>query len=163
MSERSGRDPLEAALAGLQPAAAFDRDRLMFAAGQAAATPRHGWLWPSATAALVFLSLGLATALATRPGPTETVRIVYQNEVKPAPAVPRPEVSQPDLPPSAAPSEPDRMVADGTPPRRGADYLQMRRQVLRFGVESLPDAPPLSAGDRMPSIDSLLEPPKKRS
>jgi hypothetical protein len=55
------------------------------------------------------------------------------------------------------------MVADGTPPRRGADYLQMRRQVLRFGVESLPDAPPLSAGDRMPSIDSLLEPPKKRS
>jgi hypothetical protein len=157
MSERVERDRLEAALAGLQPAAALDRDRLMFAAGQAAAMPRGRWFWPASSAALLLVSLGLGTALAMRPAPTETVRIVYRDVEKPAPTVPAPEP-----PPPSMQSQPDRVIADGTPPRHGADYLQMRRQVLRFGVESLPDAPPLSSSDKMLSIDSLLEPTKKR-
>src|SRR5258708_7696203 len=99
MSDRPEREPLESALAGLKPAPALlDRDRVMFAAGQASATPARRWVWPG------------------------------------APAAPR-----------------------------GRDYLQLRRRVLRCGVEPRPAAPPLSPGGKMLSIDSIIEPPKKRS
>jgi hypothetical protein len=160
MSEQPEREPLESALAGLKPAAAaLDRDRLMFAAGQAAAPKRHG-VWPAASVALFCLSLGLAAALAVRP--TETVRIVYvpreAKDVKPAPAPPTP---VPEVTPAPRP-ETDAMVADTTP-TVGGDYLRLRRQVLRFGVESLPEAPPLASSGKTLSIDSLIEPPKKRS
>jgi hypothetical protein len=66
---------LEGRLASLQPSALqLDRDRLMFAAGQAAAeakynlvTPHVGganrWLWPSATALMTAASVMLAAML----------------------------------------------------------------------------------------------------
>lgn len=161
MSERREREPLESALAGLQPApAALDRDRLMFAAGQAAA-PRRSWLWPTSAAALVCLSLGLGAALAMRPAPVETVRVVYLPAPEPTnvtPPLPVPDRTPLPTPPPDA----DARVADTTT-LSGGDYLQLRRQVLRFGVESLPEAPPLTSGTKALSIDSLLEPPKKRS
>jgi hypothetical protein len=157
MSEQPER--VESALAGLKPApAALDRDRLMFAAGQAAA-PKRGWRWPATSAALFSLSLGLSAALALRPTPVETVRIVYlPPDVKQAAPAPLP-----DVPPAPAPrADPEARVADTTP-TVGGDYLRLRSQVLRFGVESLPDAPPLASGGKALSIDSLIEPPKKRS
>lgn len=162
MSEQPEREPLESALAGLKPAATtLDRDRLMFAAGQAAA-PKRTWLWPASSAALFCLSLGLGVALAARPAPIETVRVVYlpaeTRDIKQAAPAPEPEMT-----PAPAPrSDPDARVADTTP-ALGGDYLQLRRQVLRFGVESLPDAPPLATSGKMLTIDNLIEPPKKRS
>src|SRR5712691_4085152 len=58
--------PLEEALKSLQPlAGAFDRDRLMYRAGQASA-PRRGWTWPA-----------LAFALVLQPVPQPVERVVY--------------------------------------------------------------------------------------
>jgi hypothetical protein len=163
MSERSEHGPLESALAGLQPVpAALDRDRLMFAAGQAAATPAPGRLWPAATAVLLCLSVALTVALVVRPEPRESVRTVYL----PAPSGSPDRASDP-RPPEPAPSPPpaplDRMLADTTPSAGGGDYLRLRSQVLRFGAESLPEPLPLSSGSKPLSVESLLEMPKKQS
>src|SRR5690349_11507409 len=80
--------PIEAALAGLSPAAVrLDRDRLMYMAGAAAAeaaAQRTGpaasnrlfktWIWPLSTAVLLLVSFGLGAMLAFRePGE----RVVY--------------------------------------------------------------------------------------
>src|SRR6266566_1720404 len=78
--------PFEAALAGLSPAATrINRDQLMYLAGAAAAAPAPNdpatracrppqMVWPSATAALFLVALGLGALVALRQ-PAE--RIVY--------------------------------------------------------------------------------------
>lgn len=68
---------LEQSLAGLVPtAAAINRDRLLFLAGEASVQRRHtAWYWPTATAAALAACLTMmAVALANRPGrPAEQV------------------------------------------------------------------------------------------
>src|SRR5438128_4151956 len=69
--------PFEQTLAALQPLpGAFDRDRLMFEAGQVS-VPRRGWAWPGATAALLLLSAALGGALLLQASPRTAERIVY--------------------------------------------------------------------------------------
>lgn len=87
----SGDDALESALAMLQPAPSrIDRDKIMYAAGQSAATttqpaPRR-WLWPTMTVlslCIAVTALGMYASAKNRP---PTTRVVYVN--RPAPATP---------------------------------------------------------------------------
>jgi hypothetical protein len=134
---------LEAALKGLVPAPAhLDRDRLLFRAGQLTA-PRMRWRWPAAAAALAFVAGALGTALTFRPSPTVIVQHVY-HERQPAPApAPVESPEQSPAPDPEPPVPPDPVVARGPQP---GGYLQMRNQVLRWGVDALPPPPPAERG-----------------
>jgi len=73
---------LEAALAALVPRSdRLDRDRLMFLAGQAAASQpaaalSRRWVWPSAFSAMTAVAASLLAMLVVRPGPQIVERIV---------------------------------------------------------------------------------------
>jgi hypothetical protein len=132
----------EAALAGLIPAESrLSRDRLMYFAGAAAATPNGkqsavrssrlpAILWPLATAALFLVALGLSALVALRQ-PTE--RIVYMDR-------PAARLSPNNAPTLAAhwPQTGSIIVANRN--RSGSSYLVLREQVLKLGVGAL-DAP----------------------
>jgi hypothetical protein len=128
----------EAALVGLVPAGSrIDRDRLMYRAGAAAATSATqspptlfsrlpAMLWPTATAAMLLVTLGLGALVAMRQ-PTE--RIVY---------VDRPAArTNPGDAPSLAVHWPQ--VGSTIAPDRDSSgsYLVLREQVLRLGVGAL--------------------------
>jgi hypothetical protein len=125
---------LELALKGLTPAAVkFDRDQLFFAAGQASARSRR-WFWP-ATSALLALTTGvLGTLLALQPEPQTVIRVVSV----PGPAVEPVQPAKVDEP--ASPPQPKSEVDSARLP---GDYLRLRDQVLRWGVDMLPDPGPL--------------------
>ena len=121
----------EAALGGLRPVAgAIDRDRLMYLAGRASVErgrriARFGW--PLATAAMLLLSVTLATRQMI--WPAEKERIVYvpsggNSQVAIAPSPGFPELTS--RPPTVR-------SADGD-----VDYLQLRNDVLTRGVEAVP-------------------------
>ena len=118
-------NPQLAALAGalkeLRPQPTdWDRDRLMFQAGQAAATVsarshRVAWLWPCAAAANFLLAVALGALLMLRGGSQSVEQIA-------------------GLPASGA-----AISSAGTPDRVGlaAEYLRLRRQVLEYGADAL--------------------------
>ena len=130
---------IESALGSLTPARSrIDRDRIMFQAGalHAKAESRRGWVWPSIAATLALVALSESVALAVRPGP----RVVVVQQPSPA------------LESRPAESEPVQILSQASPTRSedidlwstgGGEALAMRRQVLRFGVEGLPDLPSL--------------------
>jgi hypothetical protein len=132
-------NPIESALEKLAPARSrIDRDRLMFQAGVNSAkaqSPRR-WVWPAIAASLAVVALSESAALAVRRGPS--VLVVQQ----PAPVVPdqavRPEPVQIliQAPPTQSQEQEPWLPA-------GSEALSIRRQVLRFGVEGLPDRPSL--------------------
>ncbi len=128
-----------AALGALKPARSrLDRDRVLFQAGQRAGQAR--WIWPALAASLALLALGEAWALAYRPAPGVVERIVVVHEIAPAPPVlPAPESASVAAvtPPLIAPL-PSRF---GPPPDRAAG---LRWQILRFGLDGLPEPPPLA-------------------
>jgi hypothetical protein len=148
------RDPrlagVEAALAGLKPVpGGLSRDALLFRAGQASV--RRGWAWPAATALLAVAVLGLTMALVVRPTPEpERIFVQVPVEVERAPAPPVAEPQTPPAPPpvAAAPEVRVQPVAD--------NYLRLRQQVLRHGVDSLPNLPPAEAAARPTPIHELL-------
>ncbi len=127
----------EAALGGLVPAEGrLDRDRLMYLAGAAAATPGSSrpttrfarlpaLLWPVATAALFLITIGLGAVVALRE-PTE--RIVYVD--RPARANPSNAPLLVAQLPRIGPTAADREMPSGS-------YLALREHVLRLGVEAL--------------------------
>ena len=130
---------LEAALVALVPAApAIDRDRLMFRAGQASARSQPR-LWQVSTAALALVSAGLVTTLVLRPAPEPIVKLMRVPQI----VDPSPEANEAPTPVefTSAPSyEPEV-------PRQAA-YLRMARDVLRWGLDGLgqaPAAPPARA------------------
>ena len=132
--------PIESALGKLTPARSrIDRDRVMFQAGvlHARADSRRRWVWPSIAATLAVVALSESVALAVRPGP----RVIVVQRTAPAPESrpPEPEpvqiLSQSD---SSAIRRGSALVL-----RRWRGALRCRRQVLRFGVEGLPDPPSL--------------------
>jgi hypothetical protein len=132
----------EAALGGLVPAESrLDRDRLMYLAGAAAATPRSSapatrsirlpaLFWPIATAALFLVALGLGALVAIRQ-PLE--RIVYVDR-------PAARMNPGDTPSLTAhwPQIELPVVADRD--RSSGSYLALREQVLLLGLGAL-DAP----------------------
>ena len=131
---------IESALKALSPSRShLDRDRLMFRAGQVSARSRSltRWAWPSIAATLAIVALSEGVLLATRPGPRVVDRLVIVRE-PPSPSASRPESvvilrENPPIPPSdSGPSWP-----------ASSDSLRLRRQVLRFGLDGLPEPPPL--------------------
>jgi hypothetical protein len=157
---------LEARLASLAPLPpGLDRDRLMYLAGQQAATvsgapaPKSrpmAAVWPVATAAMTLVSLTLGVAVWNRP---ERVveRVVYVPAANRAPdeAIARqliPEANPQSNPTGATPALP--AVSSSAAARQlmlsrdrqrqtpAASYLGLRDQVLAMGFESLPRAAP---------------------
>jgi hypothetical protein len=129
----------EALLKGLVPAPVrIDRDRLMFRAGREAGRWR-GWAWPCAAAVLAVASAGLGAALWMRPATRTVERTVYVEVRVPAP-------HRPDAPTvtPAAPPKPQPVAEAGERPGESPSYLHLRGQVLRWGVDALPEPRPLS-------------------
>ena len=116
----------------------LSRDALLFAAGKAAGRPRP-WLWPSAAGAFAALSAVLAGFLASPVAPVvhyvELERIVYIER----PAAERVETAEP-TPPAV-----NLTASTDDESRERLRLLQVRRDVLRWGVEMLPESKP-SAG-----------------
>jgi hypothetical protein len=141
----------EALLKGLAPAPVrIDRDQLMFRAGCTSARKR-GWAWPCAAAVFAIVSTGLGAALWMRPATRTVERTVYVEVPVPAPHRPDAPTETPAAPPKREP------VAEATErPGESPSYLLLRGQVLRWGVDALPEPRPLStsrpawtpAGDR---------------
>ena len=134
-------DPIESALGKLVPARSrLDRDRLMFQAGVNSVQSRstRQWVWPAVAASLAVVALSESVVLATRP---RTDDLVARQQ---PPALP---VLEPAVTPApvqilvqAGPSreaEPESWL-----PAAGA-VLGLRQQLLRFGLEGLPDTPAL--------------------
>jgi len=138
---------LEQSLTRLEPRGQLDRDAVLFRAGQAAGRGRH--LWQATTALSTFAALFLGWLLWNRPTP-EPERII-QTIIVERPVLPPVE---PPLPPRTTP-EPRILADSGT-----ADYLRRRKEVLRWGAEMLPQAPPLdTTGDPLtPGSAPRLDP-----
>ena len=127
---------LEEALGMLSPAAAIDRDRLMFRAGQASVRTHHR-PWQGATAAL---AVALIASLGIRLTPQQPARssIVQQAPTR-----------------SASSGEWVARATDlgGGAVGEGAEYLSLRDKVLAGGADVLP-APPSSASGAESPIQS---------
>jgi hypothetical protein len=124
----------------------------MFGAGQASAR-RRGWLWPGATAAMTVVAAMLATTLVIRPAAPADPQVIFVRLPQPA-ATELPVAEAPSVP--SAPALPYVALPQGRP-----DYLQLRRDVVRWGADVLPAAPPVS-GVGQPltpgnATDSILE------
>jgi hypothetical protein len=130
---------IESALNSLSPVRSrIDRDRIMFEAGvlHAKAESRQRWVWPSIAATLAVVALSESVVLAVRPGPR--VVVVQQPAVVPAS---RPSEHEPVQ--ILSQSDPSKSAEDELRSAGGGEALALRRQVLRFGVDGLPDPPPL--------------------
>ncbi len=145
---------IESALRALVPSrSGLDRDRLMFRAGQVSARSRllTRWAWPSIAATLAIVAAGEGVLLASRPEPRVVERLVIVREpATPQAAQPEPLVilrQNPPIPTSSEPSWPGE-----------SDSLRLRRQVLRFGLDGLPEPPHLLSqaveGPRPPGVPS---------
>lgn len=143
---------IEAALRSLAPSPSrLDRDALMFRAGQAAPRPSHArWLWPMIAACLALIATGEAALLAVRPEPRVIERLVVIHEPAPAPIEPAPSMAQDSekLAPvvilrQSSGEERHTLNADLPWPLEPS-YAQLRNRVLRFGIDALPEPPPLA-------------------
>jgi hypothetical protein len=134
---------VEAALDRLTPARSrLDRDRLMFEAGVASARSRSrgAWIWPSIAAGLAVVAISESIVLARRPEPRV---LVVRQEVAPT----RGAVAGPDAVHILVEARPSPEVRGRTNDLGGGEGLGLRRQVLRFGLEGLPDPPLLTQSD----------------
>jgi len=156
---------LEAALAALVPRAEhLNRDRLMFLAGQASTASkigqpvvepptarsrrRAGWAWPAAFAAMTGVAASLLVALAIRPAPQITERIVERIITAPAPSQePAAEVAQGRVEPNSTVDPPAMLAAlpdwltwglfprPDVATRREPSYSELPNQALLHGFE----------------------------
>jgi hypothetical protein len=145
---------IEEALGQLAPARSrLDRDRLMFQAGALSvrSAPRHRWVWPSIAAALALLAMSETIVLAVRPG--ARVVLVQSPAPQEPPVSPRPVELLSD-------AEPSRSTAPDLWLPGDSAGLWLKRQVLRFGLEGLPDPPPLLTQTRgsAPALSSDSNP-----
>jgi hypothetical protein len=142
---------LETALAGLAPSpAAIDRDALLFNAGRRSAA--RGRFWPCTAALFAVLAAGLGGALALRPGPQFTERVVFV----PVPA------ATPEKVAAAPPAEGPPTAAQKLGAAAGRERLSafaLRQQALRWGVDGLPLAsaggPTLPAKGAPPNLSAV--------
>lgn len=151
---------LERSLRALAPASGrIDRDRVMYLAGrQDAFSSRIAWRARAMTAAAALAGL-LSGGVATwnlRP-PRVVERVVVVREAAPPPAL----ASTParDRPPAPMPSSESWTLDRNTM----TESARLRRQLALYGVEGLPEPPPLvmrsrERGDRGPeSAGALLQ------
>lgn len=149
-------EAVEAALSRLAPARSrLDRDQLMFQAGARSAMAGAGrrWAWPSVVAVLCCVVVAESAALATRPEPR--VVIVRDGGDSKTPAVvPEPVRILVEAHPSPVEERTSRDLG-------GGEGLVLRRQVLRFGLEGLPDPPLLTqSGVAAAGADAVPESPR---
>ncbi len=131
-----GLSPLEETLARLAPVqGGLSRDRVLFEAGRASARP--GRTWPLLAAGSAVTAAVLGVLLLTRPGPqvVERTIVVRVPESAPPPA--------PEGPPAGSPVEQAEPLSPAFALGQ-SDYLRRRQEVLRWGVDVLPSAPPRS-------------------
>jgi hypothetical protein len=149
-----GLTEIETALGALAPSRSqLDRDRPMFRAGQASRRPSAParWAWPSIAAALALVALGEAVALHQRPGPRDFEGLSIAQ--KPAPPTPKEQGPAPVVILVQTPMEPGPAVA---PMLMG--YGQFRSQILRLGIDSVPEPTPLASRFEMSEPASRSEP-----
>jgi hypothetical protein len=147
MSRENERQPAEAGsleaveklLAGFTGAAPrIDRDRLMFAAGQASRDRNFArpTIWHASTLALAATTLALAFSLWSRSAsPPSVPRPEFARQVPPAVAdapASTNAADQPDAPPLAAPRH-ERIVAKAAP----NNYVRTREVALRMGLDAI--------------------------
>ena len=127
----------------------LSRDALLFEAGKAAAHPRGvggPWLWQTTTGIFAALSFVLGAFLMSPDAP--------RVDVAPAPPPTTGYIPEPHRPP---PPEADPGLPPPKPKAQASEeftqtarLLKQRRDVLRWGVDMLPEAKPAAAG---PSAD----------
>jgi hypothetical protein len=148
---------IEAALAGLTPMPGrIDRDRLMFQAGQTVARP--GWMWPTVSGVLSVATLTLLVAVARAPKTRVVERLVYVS--RPAPAQPaRKDSSAPTLEQATESISAVRM--DELPNRN--PRIALEEQIMRWGLESLPDVAPSVPSEPPLSVRDMLDADVKKN
>jgi hypothetical protein len=153
---------IESALKALAPASSrVDRDKLMFEAGAISARfeRRGGRGWPSLAMALV-IALGcesLILALRPSPRPVERTVIVREPAVAPLSADQAPRVSASIVTTGAISPAPPQIASDLPRFTREAasqptwtsesDRQRLSELVLRFGLDAVPERPPLASRD----------------
>jgi hypothetical protein len=127
-------------LARLRPAPApLDRDLLMYRAGLLARR-RWQWFWPCLAAAMTLLATGLGLGLLFQPPHQQVHQVIVVRETQPPPETAPPV-------PAAAADHPARQ-----PPL--TYYTQLQEQVLRWGLDGLPQ-PPAPPADKGPTLDQF--------
>lgn len=129
----------------------LSRDALLFAAGKATATGPLKWAWPSSTALFAGISFVLAAFLMSPNSP----RVEYVNQVV--------YVDRPATTP-ASHIEVARSTNEPAKPKSGAidssvdvaKAYQVHRDVLRWGIEMLPDSRTAGGGLSQDAIASEL-------
>jgi hypothetical protein len=123
---------LAAALASLAPSAGrFDRDQLLYRAGQASVR-RPRWPWPAATATLAALAVGLGIVAYHHREPLTIDRIVYVPLEQPASPSPIPRSERSALTAGSAHSDTD------SPPSSPLSFYRLEQVASRWGVDGLP-------------------------
>jgi hypothetical protein len=126
---------LEQALGTLEPQAQLSRETVLFRAGQA--SMRGRWLWPVSTIMSTAAALVLGVLLWRHPAPSADQpppRIVIVEKIVPAPV---------EQTPTAVPERgPELLISTPTQDSDSRDYLRLRQEVMRWGVDVLYPAPP---------------------
>jgi hypothetical protein len=154
---------LERSLRALVPAGGrIDRDRVMYLAGRRGSAPPslgpRAWAMAAAAALGGILAGGAATWNLRPERVVERVVIVRENGITP-PAIAATPTPTPDAPPAplAASSE---TLWPGDPATMN-ESMRLRRQLALYGVEGLPEPPPLvtrsrGRGDRNPETAGAM-------
>jgi hypothetical protein len=144
---------IERALRDLAPAPpGVSRERLLFEAGRSSVPPTQRWLWQAVAGGFAILAVGFGSVLAFRAPATEIVirdREVVRYVHVPVPTDSVAKVNRPEPQPSPAPESHGlvRTTDDDSDDPDARRMAQVRRDVLRWGVELLPEARPA------PSVD----------
>ena len=150
---------LEKSLSALIPAAGrIDRDQLLFRAGQAS-MQRQRWLWPSATALLTLVAVGLGIALTLRPTSPVVERVVYVPAGLPASHSDSTESVSPSISSQPRTSSGQDIAWGGG----SSAYLHDRDQAIRWGVETLPQSPAMASTKQASFVESILGIPEKKA
>jgi hypothetical protein len=150
----AGLSALESKLTSLTPQpSALDRDYVLYHAGRASVRP--GWFWQAATGFLVVVVACLSLALLYRPIQRSDPLVVQ--DVPPIPPQPVPPTPSTLIPsPRVTEADPTYRVAQAERERSQAENLRQRDQVLRFGIESLPQSRPSAAAEGSVPLDPLV-------
>jgi hypothetical protein len=144
---------LESALKRLVPAGQLRRDEIMYRAGRAAAG-RRGWIWPALAVAMTAVAAAIAVRPLWQPEPQRVTERTVVVLTLPAAAPSAPATDE------VPPTSPERFAAEQPtgPVHHPGNYYQMQKQVLRWGVDSLPAPAPVVGGSGGPSsLHSLLQ------
>jgi hypothetical protein len=142
---------LASALAALVPAPGrLDRDQVLFRAGQAMVAP-PGWLWLAATAILAGTAATLGLVLLLQPTPQPVERMVYVR-LESAPVSPGDRVAEGNPPPPVD----SRSAENENRWRTQLGYVHLRQQVLRWGVDGLPDSPSAPPAQPPETVEKFL-------